>query len=259
MTVSATRTARAGPAKHPLRRFAESQLGGGLLLLCAVILLWQLLSTMTFVIPSPIRTFGVLGTNLTDAAYIFDIRVTVQSVFQAFLIGTFLGGMLGLALGLSEKLRLIFEPLLVILNGIPKIVLYPVLLPVFSLTGAKVVMGVFFALFPVLINVSTGVREIPRVYWNLANSVRANPWQKLVHVILPAIRRPLLASIRLAVSLAVVGVVLSEFFATRRGLGRVVLQSYSHGDYPVMVATVVLLVTVSFVISVALWRWEKRL
>lgn len=253
-------TARAaGSGKTTLRRFAGSQFAGGALLLCVVVLLWQVLSTLTFVIPSPVRTLEVLGANLTDAAYIFDIRVTAQSVFQAFVIGTLLGGVLGLALGLSERVRLTFEPLLVMLNGIPKIVLYPVLLPIFSLTGAKVVMGVFFALFPVLINVSTGVREIPPVYWKLADSVQASPWQKLVHVILPAIRRPLLASIRLAVSLAVVGVVLSEFFATRRGLGRVVLQSYSHGDYPVMVATVVLLVTVSFVISVALWRWEKRL
>lgn len=56
-----------------------------------------------------------------------------------------------------------------------------------------------------------------------------------------------------------VGVVLSEFFATRRGLGRVVLQSYSHGEYPAMVATILLLITVSFVISIALWQWEKRI
>jgi NitT/TauT family transport system permease protein len=105
-----------------------------------------------------------------------------------------------LLLGLSQRLRLVLEPLIIILNGIPKIVLYPVLLPIFSLSGSKVVMGVLFALFPVLINVSTGVQEIPRVYWKLAKSVQANPWQTLVHIIFPAIRRPLLTGIRLAVA-----------------------------------------------------------
>ena len=156
--------------------------------------------------------------NLSDPAYLFDLRVTAQAVFMAFVIGTAVGGGIGLLLGLVARgCGMIFEPLIIMLNGIPKIVLYPVLLPIFSLSGSKVVMGVLFALFPVLINVSTGVQEIPRVYWKLARSVQANPWQTLVHIIFPAIRRPLLTGIRLAVSLAVVGVVLSEFFATRRG------------------------------------------
>jgi NitT/TauT family transport system permease protein len=52
--------------------------------------------------------------------------------------------------------------------------------------------------------------------------------------------------------------VLSEFFATRRGLGRVVLQAYSGGDYRNMMATILLLVSVSFVLSLLLWRLERR-
>lgn len=247
------------PAKQRIRSLLNSQLFGSTVLAVLVVIIWQVVSGLTFVIPSPLATVTVLFQNLTDPSYLFDLRVTAQSVLLAFVIGTAIGGSLGLALGLFSWVRTLFEPLIIILNGIPKIVLYPVLLPIFSLSGSKVVMGVLFALFPVLINVSTGVQEIPRVYWKLARSVRANSWQTLVHIILPAIRRPLLTGIRLAVSLAVVGVVLSEFFATRRGLGRVVLQSYSHGEYPSMVATIMLLITISFGISIALWQWEKRL
>ncbi len=213
----------------------------------------------TFVIPSPAHRHRAVLQNLTDPAYLFDLRVTAQSV-SGLRDRHRCGRRHRPAPGsVAARLRTLLEPLIIILNGIPKIVLYPVLLPIFSLSGSKVVMGVLFALFPVLINVSTGVQEIPRVYWKLARSVRANAWQTLVHIIFPAIRRPLLTGIRLAVSLAVVGVVLSEFFATRRGLGRVVLQSYSHGDYPSMVATIMLLITISFGISIALWQWEKRI
>lgn len=260
MTATLPRPTADTPTRpNRMRSILKSQFVGSAALALLVVLIWEVVSGMTFVIPSPVATVTVLFENLTDPSYLFDMRVTAQSVFLAFVIGTAIGGSLGLALGLFSWLRTALEPLLIILNGIPKIVLYPVLLPIFSLSGSKVVMGVLFALFPVLINVSTGVQEIPRVYWKLARSVRANSWQTLVHIILPAIRRPLLTGIRLAVSLAVVGVVLSEFFATRRGLGRVVLQSYSHGDYPSMVATIMLLITVSFAISIALWQWEKRL
>jgi NitT/TauT family transport system permease protein len=259
VTSTLTEAAEALPRPQRVRSVLGNQFVGAALLAVLVAIAWQILSGLTFVIPSPVQTLSILFRNLSDPAYLFDVRVTAQSVLLAFVIGTTVGGGIGLLLGLSQRLRLIFEPLIIILNGIPKIVLYPVLLPIFTLTGSKVVMGVLFALFPVLINVSTGVQEIPRVYWKLARSVRANPWQMLVHIIFPAIRRPLLTGIRLAVSLAVVGVVLSEFFATRRGLGRVVLQSYSHGEYPSMVATIMLLITISFAISVALWQWEKRI
>jgi NitT/TauT family transport system permease protein len=258
MTATLPRTV-AAPKSQRARSLLGNQFVGAVTLAVLVGIGWEIMSSLTFVIPSPVQTFTVLIQNLSDPAYLFDLRVTAQAVFLAFVIGTAVGGGIGLLLGLSPRLRRLFEPLIIMLNGIPKIVLYPVLLPIFSLTGSKVVMGVLFALFPVLINVSTGVQEIPRVYWKLARSVRANAWQTLTHIIFPAIRRPLLTGIRLAVSLSVVGVVLSEFFATRRGLGRVVLQSYSHGDYPSMVATIMLLITISFAISVALWQWEKRL
>jgi NitT/TauT family transport system permease protein len=259
VTTTLTEPDEAVARPRRVRSILGSQFVGAVLLAVLLAVGWEILSGLTFVIPSPLQTLSVLIQNLSNPAYLFDVRVTAQSVLLAFVIGTAVGGSTGLLLGLSQRLRLIFEPLIIILNGIPKIVLYPVLLPIFSLTGSKVVMGVLFALFPVLINVSTGVQEIPRVYWKLASSVRANPWQMLVHIIFPAIRRPLLTGIRLAVSLAVVGVVLSEFFATRRGLGRVVLQSYSHGDYPSMVATIMLLITISFAISIALWQWERRI
>jgi NitT/TauT family transport system permease protein len=259
VTTTLTKPDEASARPRRARAILGNQFVGATLLAVLLAVGWEILSGLTFVIPSPVKTMSVLIQNLSDSAYLFDVRVTAQSVLLAFVIGTAVGGGTGLLLGLSQRLRLIFEPLIIILNGIPKIVLYPVLLPIFSLTGSKVVMGVLFALFPVLINVSTGVQEIPRVYWKLANSVQASPWQTLAHIIFPAIRRPLLTGIRLAVSLAVVGVVLSEFFATRRGLGRVVLQSYSHGDYPSMVATIMLLITISFAISIALWQWERRI
>lgn len=252
-------TETAVPQRFSPREILSSQLFGASVLAVVVLVAWEVMSGLTFVIPSPVQTITVLFANLSDSAYLFDLQVTAQSVLMAFVIGTAVGGGIGLLLGLSATLRTIFEPLIIMLNGIPKIVLYPVLLPIFSLSGSKVAMGVLFALFPVLINVSTGVQEIPKVYWKLARSVRANAWQMLTRIIFPAIRRPMLTGIRLAVSLAVVGVVLSEFFATRRGLGRVVLQAYSHGDYPSMVATIMLLITISFAISIALWQWEKRI
>lgn len=232
---------------------------GSVLVLVAFALLWEVFSKITFVIPDVVATFAALVDNLTNPTYLTHLRATMIAITAAFVIGVLIGGVLGLVLGLSKLARVMFEPMVLGLNGVPKIVLYPLILPVFHLGyGSKVVMGVLFCIFPVLINVAAGVRDMPPVYWKLAKSLDASRWQKFTHFVLPAIRRPLLTGIRLAVSLATVGVVLSEFFATKEGLGRVVLQTYGAGDYEAMVATVLLLITISFVISLVLWRMEKR-
>lgn len=232
---------------------------GSVLVLVAFTLLWEVFSRITFVIPDVVDTMRALGKNLTDETYLTHLRVTATAIFWAFVLGVVLGVLLGLVLGLSKLARVMFEPMILALNGMPKIVLYPLILPIFHLGyGSKTVMGVLFCVFPVLINVAAGVRDMPPVYWKLARSLDTSRRQQLTSFVLPAIRRPLLTGIRLAVSLATVGVVLSEFFATKMGLGRVVLQSYSAGDYPSMVATVLLLITISFTISLLLWRLEKR-
>lgn len=231
---------------------------GPVILAGLVVVLWQISSGLVFVIPSPVETVRELFVNVGDAQYRTDLGVTAVATLQAFVIGAGIGFVLGLLIGFSDWAKALFEPLLIAFNGLPKIVLYPILLQLFSLSGGKVAMGILFALFPVFINVATGVRELPRVYWKLALSTQASRWQRLVHIVLPGIRKPLLTGVRLSVSLAMSGVVLSEFFATDRGLGRVVLQAFSHGEYATMVATLLLLIVTSFAISVALWNLEKK-
>ncbi|TCP55324.1 NitT/TauT family transport system permease protein [Tamaricihabitans halophyticus] len=243
---------------HTRRRPRINVPAGSFLLLLLVILLWWLAAQLSFVIPTPADTVGALVSNFGDADYRRHVEATAAAVLVAFLVAGLLGVLLGLALGLSKWVRIIFEPLVVGFNGVPKIVLYPVLLPIFSLSGSKIVMGVLFGLFPILINVAAGIRDMPAVYWKLARSVNANWWQVLTQIIVPAIRRPLLTGVRLAASLSAVGVVLAEFFSTRFGLGRVVLRAYGNGNYPDMMATILLLISVAFIVSLLLWRWERK-
>jgi NitT/TauT family transport system permease protein len=224
------------------------------------LIIWQVASTLSFVIPHPAATLTALVGDFGDPSYLRNLQYTFVAAFWAFVIGSAAGFLLGLGLGLSRRARIVFDPLITALNGIPKIILYPLLLPIFQLgIGSKIAMGVLFAVFPVLVNVATATRSLPAVYRRLARSLDASRRQTLWYVVLPAIRRPAVAGLRLSISLALVGVVFAEFFATRYGLGRVVLQSYSTGQYPEMMATILLLIAVSFVLSLAMWRWERSL
>ena len=83
MTTTVPQTTE-GPARTP-RRFSarallSNQLFGATLVAVLIVIGWQVMSGLTFVIPSPLQTLTVLVQNLSDPAYLFDLQVTAQSV-----------------------------------------------------------------------------------------------------------------------------------------------------------------------------------
>jgi NitT/TauT family transport system permease protein len=222
--------------------------------------IWWLGSTLSFVIPAPADTLSALGEALADDLYLIHLRSTAAAAGMALVTAVVAGLAIGLALGLLPRVSRGFEPFIVATNGVPKIVLYPVLLLMLGMgTASKVALGAIIGVFPVLMNVAAGIRDMPPVYRKLASSLQASRWQTFRHIIVPAIRRPAMTGIRLAVSLSTVGVVLAEMFATRFGLGRVILASHTSGQYPRMLATVLLLVVLAFISTMLLWRLERRM
>lgn len=225
----------------------------------ALVLVWAFYSTRSFVVPSPAETVSALFRKLGEPNFRTHIRSTFGKTAIAALIGIVIGLVSGLALGRWRVLRTLFEPTLVALNALPKIVLYPVIVTLLTLgSRSQIALGVLFSFFPVLINVSAGVQGIPAVYWRLGRSLQMGPISTAARIMLPAIRRPLLTGARLAISLAAVGVVLAEIFATRYGLGREIMRTYGDGHYAEMMATILLLMVTSFIVSLLMWTLERR-
>lgn len=252
--MSALPAARMPPATS---RFVAQ--AGSLGLLVAAVVFWWIASWRVFVVPSPPSTIAAFVSDLKDPLYIQHIIATAKGSAAAFVLSVAAGVLLGLPLGLIEPLRDALQPLIVALNGVPKIVLYPILLLLFGMAlGSKIVMGAVFGTFPVMLNLSAGLSDLPPIYKSLGRSLRAGPWQMFSRIYLPAALGPFLTGVRLAFSLSIVGVVLSEMLATRLGLGRVIESSYSLGRYAEMSATIVLLLAASLVGSLILWYFERR-
>lgn len=233
---------------------------GSLGLLIVGGLVWQAASGLTFVIPSVPDTVDAFFDSLASEAFLRELHSTLGKIAVAFAIGVGLGAGVGVVLGYMPAVRRALEPTLMALYSMPKIILYPLLLPIFQ-AGAtsQIVMGVLHAAFPMLIMVSGAVASIPRVYLRLARSLEASPAQVLWRITLPAIRKSLLTGMRLGVSLATIGVILAEFFLTQFGLGKVMNESYEFAQYPQLISTVAMLLAACFVVSFAIWTIERRL
>jgi NitT/TauT family transport system permease protein len=221
---------------------------------------WVLASQLIFVIPPPGQTLAAVWENLGSGRYHEHIRATMFNAFSGWVLGMALGSVIGVALGLSRRARLMLQPIVLGGYAVPKIVLYPLVIPFLSIGNpSKVFMAVIMSAFPIMVIVTGATAAMPPIYRLLARSLEASRWQLLTKIVLPAIRRALVTGMRVGASLAILGVILAEFFVSRRGLGQVIEVSYKTGRYVDLFATMFLLFVFTFVVSFVLWRLEKRL
>jgi ABC-type nitrate/sulfonate/bicarbonate transport system permease component len=200
------------------------------------------------VVPSLLAIGRALSHTLSDKNFYWHLYTTFYEIGVALLIGGVSGVAVGILLGGSKLMRNAFEPLLYYLGPTPKIIFFPVMIMWFGVgPGSKVAMGAISCFFPVALNVAGGMREIDKVLIRVGKSFRANTWQMVSKIYLPAMRHPMINGVRLGLGVALIGTLLAETKLSNRGIGFLVIQAYSLFNMPQMYALLIIL----FVISIA--------
>jgi NitT/TauT family transport system permease protein len=176
----------------------------------------------------------------------WHLYTTFYEIVIALVIGGLSGLVAGIVLGGSKLMQRAFEPLLYYLGPTPKIIFFPVMIMWFGVgPGSKVAMGAISCFFPVALNVAGGMREIDKVLIRVGRSFRANTWQMVTKIYLPAMRHPIINGVRLGLGVALIGTLLAETKLSNRGIGFMVIQAYSLFNMPQMYALIIVLFVIS--------------
>ena len=195
--------------------------------------------------PVDLSPFGLQGPASIPAIY-WHLYVTFYEIAIGLLIGGLSGLVAGIALGSSRLLRQAYEPLLYYLGPCPKIIFFPVMIMWFGVgPGSKVAMGAISCFFPVALNVAGGMREIDRVLIQVGRSFRANTWQMVTKIYLPAMRHPIINGIRIGLGVCLIGTLLAETKLSNSGVGFLVIQAYSLFNMPLMYALLIVLFVIA--------------
>lgn len=225
-----------------------------------IVVTWYALAWLVFVVPLPHRAFEAWFSDLASERYRLDLFKTLGKILVAFAAATTIGILAGTALGLSKLFREILEPLLLIANGIPKIVLYPILLIIFGLSGtSQIVMGIVFGALPVLVNLMSALSSMRPVYRKVVRMLEVGPARALFRVYMPAVAPMLMVALQLGFSLTVLGVIFSEVIASRSGLGQRLIQTYGVGNYDEMAACILSIVAIALASAGLLHLLERWL
>jgi len=201
------------------------------------------LNPVLYIAPSRLPAALVRMLNVRDLPPLPEhVWLTVTEIVAAYALALAAGLWLGFLLGLRRTLGRIYEPLLAALYAVPSVVWYPSLMLFFGLGPAsKVAFGVLLGVFPIVLSVLAGIRQVPQHLVTVAVSMGAGPAVVFRKVMLPAMASTMVGGLRAGLALSVVGVLVGEILGARAGLGYVI--NYAYGllmteEYAVLVMLV---------------------
>jgi len=216
----------------------------------------------TQILPIQLETRWLFAPLLGTGWLYPHIIATLQPTLYGFGLAFVVCSTIGAILGRSQYWRRVWEPVVAAFYSVPKVTLFPLFVLLFGLgLESRVVMAFVHAVFPILIAMMTGVKELNPVYTKLARTERAGPLQLITKIYLPALGSALAAATRLGLNLALLGVVLSECFAAKRGLGYLIMDAYAADRPDRMFAMIGVLYVVAFVfmlLPAPVVAWRKR-
>jgi ABC-type nitrate/sulfonate/bicarbonate transport system permease component len=241
MSVRSTRPARPLARPVTLLRIA---------LVIGLLAMWQSISASGLlyrdVVPSLLAIGRAMYDTLSDTAFYFHLYTTFYEIALAMLIGGVSGLIVGLLLGGSPLLAKAYEVYLYYLGPCPKIIFFPLMMLWFGIgPGSKTAMGAISCFFPIALSTAGGMREIEKVFISVGRSFRANTWQMVTKIYLPAMRYPIVNGIRLGLGVALIGTLLAETKLSNRGVGFLVIQAYDFFRMPEMYALLIILFVIA--------------
>jgi ABC-type nitrate/sulfonate/bicarbonate transport system permease component len=185
---------------------------------------------------------------------------SLERVGMGFGIAVVLGIGLGIPIGLSRWARLSVMPYIEYWRAMPPPALIPISIVLLHSIGnkQKVSFIAFFCLFPILLNTIDGVRGVEPTLMETARSYGI-PWRETVRrIVLPASLPQIFAGMRTSLSLAVIIMVLTEYFSSTSGIGYVLLISKNTLEFTSMWAAILLIGLLGYLLNVAFGLFERR-
>jgi ABC-type nitrate/sulfonate/bicarbonate transport system permease component len=244
------------------RAYRRLKVGAEVAVPVAILLAWQLwtahahsarfprLSTI-LVEFQDLWLFSEFGTHVVPS---------LERIGLGFGIAVVVGVALGVPLGLSRWARAAAMPHIEYWRAMPPPALLPISIVLLHSIGnvQKVGFIAFFCLFPVLLNTIDGVRGIDPTLVETARSYGVPPLARIRRLVLPAALPQIVAGMRTSLSLAVITMVLAEYFSSTNGVGYVLLISKNTFQLGPMWAAIVLIGVIGYALNVLFLLGERR-
>src|SRR3954471_15237518 len=194
---------------------------------------------------------GALKKALIESLWPFAIGMVLTVV---------VGILLGIVIAQWSLLEYILDPFINALYAIPRIALIPLIILWAGLEfSGKVTILVSTAVFPIIVNTHAGIRDVRGSMLEIGKAYCASESQIFFKIILPAALPFIMAGVRLSVGLAIIGIIIAEFFAAISGLGGMIVECSNVFATAKLFVPIILIAIVGVLLTELVQWLERRL
>jgi NitT/TauT family transport system permease protein len=242
------------------REFAIRVVSPGVFVL-AMFLVWEIVCRAAAVpltiLPAPSDVFAALWRY--RAPIVDNSFVTLWTTLAGFLIATAFGLALGIAVGWHRALYAGIYPVLIGFNSIPKVAVVPVLILWFGLGEVPAVITAFLiSFFPIVVNVATGLATTEPELEDVLRALGASKLDIMRKVGIPRSLPYFFGSLKIAITLAFVGAVVSETVGANKGIGKLMLDAQASFQVPIVFAGLLVLAVLGIALYAVTAAIEAR-
>ncbi len=215
----------------PLAAYLQTPLGVQALTLFSLIVVWECIGRTGLLFPDLFPSVGEILRSLwiyvTTPMLIPHLQASLYEVGGAIALAAVSGIPLGILWGSRRSWLDVVEPLILYAAVVPKIVIFPIFILFLGIdVHSKLAVGAIAAFFPIALLTIAGMRDVKKVYVDVARTVGAGSWQIAAKVYLPAVAGHVFTGIRIGMGAAVTGALLAETKIAKAGLGFMIVEYY---------------------------------
>ncbi len=218
----------------------------------------RIFNVSDFILPAPSQ----IGVAMIQywRPLLYNSFVTLWTTMAGFLLAVAFGLVLGLVVGWSRAIYRGLYPVMIGFNSIPKVAVVPILIMWFGIGEIPAILTAFLiSFFPIVVNVATGLATIEPEMEDVLRALGASKLDVMRKVGIPRSMPYFFGSLKVAITLAFVGAVVSETVGANAGLGHLMSQAGSNFQMTLVFAGLIAL-AIEGIVMYAVTAWlEMRM
>lgn len=233
-----------------------------ILILTLFIIIWEVLASNNIINPfissSPSRVIKTV-INLYNNNPFYHIIVTLYEIILSFSIGTLLGLLIATILWWNNILARIIDPYLTILNSLPKIALGPIII-IWAGANTKsiIIMALLISTIVCIMNIYQYFNETDSSKLKLMKSLKATKKQLYFKLILPSNKSNLISTLKINISMTLIGVIMGEFLTSKAGIGYLIMYGSQVFNLNIVITGVIILGIIATILYYIIYGIEKK-
>lgn len=226
------------------------------------IIIWQYLSDKnyidTFITSSPKNIINTLISLYSQNNLFIHIFVTIKETIISFTITSILSIIIALILYNFNTLSKIIDPYLTLLNSLPKVALGPIIIIWMGANIKSIItMSVLISLIVSIQTILNGFNNTDKLKMKLMDTFNASKVQKIIYLVLPHNKETILSTLKINISMCLIGVVTGEFLTSKAGIGYLILYGSQVFNLDLVLTGIFILIIISIIMYKIVVNFSK--